>query len=282
MFEFIRSPWTPTFNWLISEAQQSLLLCAPYIGQSPCKRIADCIHAGAGETLNITIITDLSRDNVVSGATDAAAIAELVRSVSKASIHFLPSLHAKAYVADDSHAVVTSSNLTDAGLSRNMEFGVLFTDGDAVRAIKRDILDYAALGTQIDLNFLDSLAYVANELREMRRVAEQSMRSTMRQAFEQKIREADLHILRARTGGLTAHAIFANAIRYLLRSGPMTTVQIHEGIRRIHPDLCDDLEDRVIDGRHFGKKWKHSVRTAQVFLRRRGEIVLEEGKWHLV
>ena len=282
MFEFIRSPWTPTFDWLISEAQQSLILCAPYIGQGPCKRIADRIHAGVSETFTITILTDLSRDNVVSGATDAAAIADLVRSVSRANVHFLPSLHAKAYVADDRYAVVTSANLTDAGLSRNMEFGVLFADGDAVRATKHEILDYAALGTQIDLNFLDSLAYVAGELREMRRAAERSMRSTLRQAFEQKLREADVHILRARTGGLTAHAIFANAIRPLLRSGPMTTTQIHEGIRRIHPDLCDDLEDRVIDGRHFGKKWKHSVRTAQVFLRRRGEIALEEGMWRLV
>jgi hypothetical protein len=63
----------------------------------------------------------------------------------------------------------------------------------------------------------------------------------------------------------------------------MSTVHINQAIKRIHPhpDLCDDTIDRVIDGQHFGKKWKHAVRTAQAFLRRRGDIQREGGKWHL-
>ena len=61
----------------------------------------------------------------------------------------------------------------------------------------------------------------------------------------------------------------------------MPTVEINRAIKRIHPDLCDDTIDRVIDGQHFGKKWKHGVRTAQVFLRRRGDIQREGGKWQL-
>jgi hypothetical protein len=62
----------------------------------------------------------------------------------------------------------------------------------------------------------------------------------------------------------------------------MKTTAIHRAIQRIHPDLCDDSVDRVINGQHFGKKWKHSVRTAQVFLRRRGDIGHENGRWQLV
>jgi hypothetical protein len=45
--------------------------------------------------------------------------------------------------------------------------------------------------------------------------------------------------------------------------------------------LCDDEVDRVIDGRHFGKKWKHAVRTAQQHLRRKGLIALEGELWRL-
>jgi hypothetical protein len=52
-------------------------------------------------------------------------------------------------------------------------------------------------------------------------------------------------------------------------------------IQRIHADLCDDSIDRVIDGEHFGKKWKHAVRTAQQQLKKRGEIHLRDGRWHL-
>jgi len=61
----------------------------------------------------------------------------------------------------------------------------------------------------------------------------------------------------------------------------MSTDELNPLIQKIHPDLCDDSVDRVIDGRHFGKKWKHAVRTAQQYLKRTGQIELREGLWHL-
>ena len=76
------------------------------------------------------------------------------------------------------------------------------------------------------------------------------------------------------------HTVFAKSIGYLLRkNGPMTTVQLHELIRELHPDLCDDSVDRVIDGKHFGKKWKHAVRTAQQSLKKKGEAEFANGVW---
>jgi hypothetical protein len=53
-------------------------------------------------------------------------------------------------------------------------------------------------------------------------------------------------------------------------------------VQAIHPDLCDDSIDRVIDGEHFGKKWKHQVRSAQSYLKRIGSVQLRDGKWRLV
>lgn len=282
MIELIRSPWVEPFEKLISSAEQSLILCAPYVGRGPCERVIARIGTKPSATFALTILTDLSRDNLISGVTDAAAIAKLVRIVPTTTVRFLPSLHAKVYIADEHSAAITSANLTDAGLWRNLEYGVMIQDHATVRSIKRDILEYGTLGSRIDLAFLDSVATVAAELRDMRRMAERQVRGTLRNEFEQKLREADEQILRARTTGRTAHAIFADAIRHLLRSGPLTTVQIHDGIKQIHPDLCNDVLDVVIDGRHFGKKWKHGVRTAQVYLRRRGEIVLRDGYWSLV
>jgi len=38
----------------------------------------------------------------------------------------------------------------------------------------------------------------------------------------------------------------------------------------------------VIDGVHFGKRWKHYVRTAQAFLKRKGQIYYDGERWHLV
>ncbi len=59
----------------------------------------------------------------------------------------------------------------------------------------------------------------------------------------------------------------------------MPTVKIHQLIQQLHPDLCDDSVDRIIDGENFGKKWKHAVRTAQQNLKKKGEVVYANGVW---
>jgi len=229
----------------------------------------------------MTMLTDLSRDNILSGATDVTAIADVVKDFPTATIRFLPSLHAKVYVADETHAIVTSGNMTDSGLHRNFEYGILFNDPRTVRAIRLDVLQYASLGSPVDRAQLDGYAAAVTELRVMRQAAERSLRNRLRQEFDRRLRHFDDALLRARTAGRSAHAIFTDAILHLLRHGPMSTVELHQAIARIHPDLCDDTIDRVIDGRHFGKKWKHAVRTAQAFLRRRGDIQREGRKWQL-
>jgi len=61
----------------------------------------------------------------------------------------------------------------------------------------------------------------------------------------------------------------------------MTTPEIHDRVKSIHPDLCDDSIDRVIAGQHFGKKWKDAVRTAQGHLKEARRIELIGGRWRL-
>ena len=229
----------------------------------------------------MSILTDLSRDNILSGATDVAALADILKCCPKTDLRFLPSLHAKVYVADERCAVVTSGNLTDAGLLRNFEYGILFDDPRIVRNIRTDVLQYAQLGSPINLAELDLLANAVRDLMEMQKAAERSIRTKMRRELGRRLRAIDDNLLRARAAGRSTHAIFAEAILHLLKKAPMATTELNRAIQRTHPDLCDDSVDRVIDGQHFGKKWKHGVRTAQVFLRRRGEIRLEGGLWRL-
>jgi hypothetical protein len=56
---------------------------------------------------------------------------------------------------------------------------------------------------------------------------------------------------------------------------------MHPLVQRMHPDICDDEIDRVIDGVNFGKKWKHHVRTAQQALKRARKIDFDGQKWNL-
>jgi len=81
----------------------------------------------------------------------------------------------------------------------------------------------------------------------------------------------------------TPHSVFMDAVLRLLSiRGPMATSELHPEVQRIHPSLCDDEEDRVINGINFGKKWKHAVRSAQAYLKKYGQIELRDGKWYLI
>jgi hypothetical protein len=279
MFELLRSPWDAQFDTLLTEATHSLVVSSPYIGRGPCDRVRQHVQRLGSPTFELSVLTDLSRDNMLCGATDVQALAGLAGAVPQATIRFLPSLHAKVYVADERRAIVTSGNLTDSGLLRNFEYGVLFTAPEVVRAIRSDVVTYAALGSPIDAVQLNIFASIVTDLKRLRVAAEQQLRSRMRREFDERLRDVDDRILSARAAGRTAHSIFADAILHLLRQGPLKTTEIHGAIRRIHPDLCDDSLDLVINGQHFGKKWKHGVRTAQVFLRRRGDIHLLDDRW---
>jgi hypothetical protein len=281
MTQVLRSPWGAQFEALLGHAATSLVLCSPYVGRAACERVVKRAAAGLAAGFELTFLTDLSRDNMLCGATDVSAIIDVVNAFPSTAVRFLPSLHAKVYVADESRAIVTSGNLTASGLFRNFEYGVLFDDAGAVKTIREDVLLYAALGSPIEKSQLEAFALVVAELREIQQAAERSVKTRLRREFDRRITEVDDELLRVRTAGRTAHAIFADAILHLLRDRPLTTAEMHQAVRRIHPDLCDDSIDRVINGQHFGKKWKHGVRTAQVFLRRRGDIKLENGRWQL-
>jgi phosphatidylserine/phosphatidylglycerophosphate/cardiolipin synthase-like enzyme len=269
------------FDSLVAQASSSLVLCSPFVSRGPCERVKSRVARCGSNDIQVSLLTDLSRRNILSGATDIVAIADLARAIPTMTIRFLPSLHAKVYIADDKCAIVTSGNLTDGGLLRNLEYGVRFTESVKVVSIKQDVLDYALLGSPIETSQLEGLASAAIELRELQQSAERAIRNRLRREFDRRIREVDEDLLRMRTAGRTAHAIFADAILHLLRKRPMSTTEINREVQRIHPDLCDDTIDRVIDGQHFGKLWKHGVRTAQVFLRRRGDIRLEDKLWRL-
>jgi len=276
----LRSPWNDCFNSLVSHARGSLVLCSPFIGAGPCGAVIETARSWP-DGFRLFVLTDLSRDNMLSGATDVEAVTSVVRAFPATEIRFLPSLHAKVYVADDTEAVVTSANMTASGLARNFEYGVRFLEPPVVRQIRQDVVEYAALGSPIDLSQLEAFVRITLELRDIRKTAEKTLRNRLRREFDKKLREAEDEIIRARVSGRPPHSIFAEAIRHILRSGPSSTQDLHRAVRQIHPDLCDDTLDRIIDGKHFGKKWKHSVRTAQQHLKKRGEIELVGGRWRM-
>ena len=237
--------------------------------------------SGAASSIEVEIVTDLRPDSILAGILEVESLLAFAQSTPKLKVTYLPNLHAKVYVRDDKTAVITSANLTDGGLRRNFEYGVITTDPKTVAQIRNDMHDYAALGSIVLKDSLESMARIATELKGLRRKAENSIRQKFRRAFNQKLEEARTELLSLRAEGKTTHGIFADTILYLLAREPMRTTEMHPMVQRLHPDLCDDNEDRVIKGVHFGKKWKHYVRNAQQHLKRQGLIAFDGSYWRL-
>lgn len=232
--------------------------------------------------MRIELITDLRPESVLAGSMDLDALAGLGRRMPGFELTHLPSVHAKVYVADCKMAIVTSGNLTQPGLRGNVEYGVALTDEAVVQEVRADFEGYASLGAKISIDDVLALAAETEELKVLFQRAESSMRIRARHAFDKRLKSTHLRLLRHRAKGKTTHAIFADTIRFLLAKSPLETEEIHPLIRLLHPDLCDDSIDRVIEGVHFGKKWKHHVRNAQQYLKRHGEIRFDGARWQLV
>ena len=213
---------------------------------------------------------------------DSQEIAEFCRKVPTTTVRHLPGLHAKAYVADDHTAIITSGNLTVGSLYRNYEYGIKVNDPKTVQQIASNLHDYGELGAEVSLEELDHLAEIAKSLKDKHSKAFDSAYANAKNEFEKQLETARESLRRLRgKPGESANSIFGNTILYLLRRGPLATHEMHPLIKDIQPDLCDDSIDRVIGGIRFGKRWKHSVRNAQQWLKRNRLIEVVDGKWRL-
>ncbi len=278
----VRSPWTNSFQQLLSLVDQSLLIACPFVKRFATERIlAQLDQRELRASVTLRLITDLRPESTLAGSMDLEAISELGRNVPGFELTHLPSVHAKVYVADYKMAIVTSGNLTEPGLCGNIEYGVALADGNVVRRVRSDLEGYASLGATVSIADVTALAAEMEDLKALYQQAERSVRAQARRAFREKLNSAHIRLLRHRAKGKTTHAIFSDTIRFLLTKGPLRTEELHPLIQLLHPDLCDDSVDRVIDGVHFGKKWKHYVRNAQQYLKRNGEIEFDGSRWRM-
>lgn len=275
--------WQRTFENVIACASQQVTLCAPYITEHGADLVRSVRAKTKGCELRVLVLTDLSPLAICAGATDPASVASLRAFFPASRSVHLPRLHAKVYTADRARAIVTSGNLTYGGLVCNHECGLLVDDPVAAAQIDDEVAAYAGLGAEVDTATLNEMCSLAVDARAAYKsqVASASQESTRR--LRAVLESASDTLVRARLAGGPIHTVFAKTIEFLLRRhGPLSTEAMHPMIQQIHPDLCDDTVDRVIDGKRFGKKWKHAARTAQQQLKKRGTIARMNGLWVLV
>ena len=124
----------------------------------------------------ITFITDLPC-KICQRSTDPTALRELQSHARRTVIRHLPGIHAKVYVADEGLAIVGSGNLTAGGLYQKFDYALELRTRSIIQRIKRDVLDYGALGADVSAEVLDAYCDACDELR---RLFDEQQRSSPR------------------------------------------------------------------------------------------------------
>lgn len=246
--------WRYELGAMLKTAERAVMVCSPFVGSAGTAFVQSHLPDGFSSFGRIDFLTNLSVKNLCQMSTDPRALQRLLQHFPNTTIHHIPGLHAKTYVVDDSHAILTSGNLTAGGLYRNLEQAIVISERDIVRTMRSHLAEFASLGANVPHSLLESYCRAIEPVLASLRNEQRRAQKAIRQSFERALQPIDDELIRIRLASGAMHTVFARTIEYLLRTrGPLKTVQMHPMISAIHPDLCDDTVDRVIDGRHFGK-----------------------------
>ena len=117
---------------LISGAKDLLSLCSPFV-------TAEGVEIVLRTSAQVRLITKATAANLSSKALDATALLRMLDA--GAEVRSIPNLHAKIYLIDKRHGIVTSSNLTRSGLYQNAEVGLYFSDEESVYQSVSDVFE---------------------------------------------------------------------------------------------------------------------------------------------
>jgi hypothetical protein len=127
---------TPTERWLserLARCQRHFIVSSPYVGRA----FADLLAHVSGRARKV-LLTRVDLRDFAFGSSDIEALCAIARQGTV--VTSLAALHAKVYVVDDTAALVTSANATQAGLLSNLECGLAAEDPDVVRRLGRLVL----------------------------------------------------------------------------------------------------------------------------------------------
>jgi len=125
-FRIVDKNWHEIFEDLSGIAQKRALIISPFLGG---KALKDLLGDRPEE---VKVITRFNLNDLLLRVSDVKALEYLLKI--GAQVKGVRNLHSKVYILGTSKAIVTSANLTRAGLYRNTECGVESEDSDFVKA----------------------------------------------------------------------------------------------------------------------------------------------------
>jgi hypothetical protein len=117
---------------VVRSAQSQLLICSPYYSGEALGRLFDDI----GDGVQLHFWGRLSPSDWANGISDPETLLALLQLLKgRAELGICQRLHAKAYAADDSLALVGSANLSRGGFDGNLELVVRFEAPEAAGVV---------------------------------------------------------------------------------------------------------------------------------------------------
>lgn len=279
----LQKGWHKYLNEAFQSAVKEIIISSPYISDAGAEFLLNNISKKFKTKGILTFFTDLSPKNIYQGSTDIDSFKLLFNSINFIRIYHIPKLHSKVYICDAKKAIVTSGNFTAGGLYNNFEYGIFTNDSETVSSIRSDLIGYENIGALFNENEIDNYCRISSEIKELYKQKDKYLQEEIQNKLNTAIIKADNTLIKAKLGDGTLHNIFEKTIVYILQKhGALPTAAINQIIEDIHPDICDNQIDRIINGINFGKKWKHAVRTAQQHLKKKGRVKIEDGKWFLI
>lgn len=156
--QIINFPWRKQFEVFVASARKELRIAVPYYSEDIIRMILK-----RSKATDKYFLLKLSEREVLAGAQSPKA-ARLLQE-HDCTVKFIEKLHAKTFIADRSQAIVTSSNLTNPGLSNNVEVGVLIDEPKAVQAVLSTFEKWYDKADSIDDAELSRLESLQKELR---------------------------------------------------------------------------------------------------------------------
>ena len=123
-FRLVDKRWDSEFSEGIRRYPGELRIVCPFIKVRALARIL------TPQPGSLQVITRFNLSDFAEGASDIKALRSLLDA--GGAVRGIRGLHAKLYIFGSSRAIVTSANLTSAGLWANREFGIVTEDSAAI------------------------------------------------------------------------------------------------------------------------------------------------------
>jgi len=141
MSKIIHPGWKEELTNFINGVKEDLIVVTPFFSN---KVLNDIIRT-CNRHVNIRFLFgEISNVSIANGSTDLEVLDTILDQTERMSCRCVKNLHAKVLVGNSlsraPSAILTSSNLTEKGLHKNVEFGVLL-DGNPVKELV-DQLEY--------------------------------------------------------------------------------------------------------------------------------------------